>query len=119
MLWAASAASPSRFFSRDSFIPSTSGSRWASGLLVVSLASLIHFNRQALKSRTTAYSVNSVVTVVLVIAIVGVIDFLSSRYPYKIDLTKNKIHTLSEQTMKLVKGLKSPSKRRCSQNRPT
>lgn len=79
-------------------------------LLVVSLASLIHFNRQALKSRTTAYSVNSIVTVVLVIAIVGVIDFLSSRYPYKIDLTKNKVHTLSEQTVKLVKGLKSPIK---------
>ena len=34
----------------------------------------------------------------------------STRYPHKIDLTKNKIHTLSDQTVKLVKGLKQPVK---------
>lgn len=79
-------------------------------LFGLSLLYRVYFNRQALKSRTTAFGVNSVVTALLVIAIVGVLDFLSSRYPYKIDLTKNKIHTLSDQTLKLVKGLKSPVK---------
>jgi ABC-type uncharacterized transport system involved in gliding motility auxiliary subunit len=45
-----------------------------------------------------------------VVAIVGVINFLSSRYPLKLDLTKNKLHTLSDQTAKLIKGLQKPVK---------
>ena len=77
-------------------------------LLIGALAGLIQLNRQALKSRSAAYGINSLITALLVIGIVGVVDFLSSRYPYKIDLTKNKIHTLSDQTIKLLKNLKSP-----------
>jgi ABC-type uncharacterized transport system involved in gliding motility auxiliary subunit len=79
-------------------------------LLVISLGSLLHFNRKALQTRSAAYGLNSAITVLLVIAIVGVLDFLTSRYPYKIDLTKNKIHTLSDQTKKVVKGLQTPVK---------
>ena len=78
--------------------------------LVASLAALIRFNQKALRSRSTAYGVNSLVTVILVIGIVGVLNFLGSRYPYRIDLTKNKIHTLSDETVKLVKGLQKPVK---------
>lgn len=79
-------------------------------LLVVSLGALIQQNQKALKSRTVAYGVNSVVTVILVISIVGVLNFLASRYPQKWDLTKNKVHTLSDQTKKLVKSLSKPVK---------
>ncbi len=73
--------------------------------LLICLATLIFQNQKALKSRTATYGLNSVVTVLLVIGIVGVLNFLASRYPYKIDLTKNKVHTLSDQTVKLVKTL--------------
>ena len=79
-------------------------------LLIGDLIALIMHNRAALKTRSAAYGLNSLVTVILVICIVGVLDFLADRYPQKIDLTKNKIHTLSEQTVKLVKGLKQPVK---------
>jgi ABC-type uncharacterized transport system involved in gliding motility auxiliary subunit len=78
--------------------------------LVASLGSLIHHNRKALRTRTAAYGVNSLVTIFLVVAIVGVLNFLGSRYPKKLDLTKNKIHSLSEQTIKLIKGLQKPVK---------
>jgi ABC-type uncharacterized transport system involved in gliding motility auxiliary subunit len=79
-------------------------------LLIAALSVLMVENKKALLSRSAAYGANSAITVVLVIAIVGVINFLSSRYPYKIDTTKNKTHTLSDQTVKLVKGLKQPIK---------
>ncbi len=79
-------------------------------LLVATLSGLMVQNQKALKSRTAAYGINSVITVFLVIGIVGVLNFLTSRYPYKVDLTKNKIHTLSDQTVKITKGLQKTVK---------
>lgn len=75
---------------------------------IATLGTLIAHHRQALTTRTAAYGFHSLVTVLLVLGIVGVVNFLGSRYPQKLDLTKNKVHTLSDQTSKLVKGLKKP-----------
>ena len=61
-------------------------------------------------SRALAHGTNSFVTVLLVLGLVGVANFLVSRYPQKLDLTKNKLHTLSDQTSKVVKGLAQPVK---------
>lgn len=74
-------------------------------LLIVGLGWLIYENQSAFKTRTAAYGVNSAVTVVLILALLGVINFLAIRYPFKADLTKNQLHTLSDQTLKAVKGL--------------
>lgn len=79
-------------------------------LLVADLAALIKENRRALTSRQAAYGLNSVVTILLVLGILGVLNFLAVRYPFKTDLTKNKVNTLSDQTVKLVKGLQRPVK---------
>ncbi|MGK5088850.1 GldG family protein, partial [Bdellovibrionota bacterium FG-2] len=79
-------------------------------LLVASLGGLIRLNRQALRGRTAAYGLNAAITVLLVLALIGVINFLGSRYPQKLDLTKNKVHTLSDQTVKVIKGLQKPVK---------
>ena len=73
--------------------------------LVAVLGTLIKKNASALKGRSAAFGLNSFITVVLVLGIVGVVNFLGERYPQKLDLTKNKSHTLSDQTTKLVKGL--------------
>lgn len=81
-----------------------------SALLVIDLGLIAYFHRKALKSRSGQFGIQSGVTVVLVIAIVGVINFFASKHPGKIDLTKNKIHTLSDQSSKLVKGLQKPLK---------
>lgn len=78
--------------------------------LVAVLWALVLRNQQALRSRTTAYGLNSVVTILLVIGILGVFNFFVSRYPLKLDLTKNKMHTLSDQTTKVVKGLQKSVK---------
>jgi ABC-type uncharacterized transport system involved in gliding motility auxiliary subunit len=79
-------------------------------LLVADLAFWIRENQQTLRSRTTAYGINSLVSILLVLGLLGVVNFMASRYPHKVDLTRNKINTLSDQTVKLVKGLKSKVK---------
>lgn len=78
--------------------------------LIGTMVALVLRNRAALKGRAMAYGTNSLITVLLVISIVGVLNFLGNRYPLKADLTKNKVHTLSDQTVKLVKGLDKPLK---------
>lgn len=79
-------------------------------LLAADLALWIRQNQQALRSRSTAYGLNSFVSVLLVLGLLGVVNFMASRYPHKVDLTRNKVNTLSDQTVKLVKGLKKPVK---------
>ena len=64
-------------------------------------------HKKELNKRTLSFGANSLFITVVVIALVGVINFLGARYPQKFDLTKNKIHTFSDQTSKLMKGLKS------------
>lgn len=79
-------------------------------LLLGALGLMIRDNQKALKSRSVAFGANSLMTVLLVLGILGVLNFIVSRHPMKADLTHNKIHTLSDQTMKLVKGLEKPVK---------
>ncbi|MEK7691538.1 MAG: hypothetical protein AAB425_11020, partial [Bdellovibrionota bacterium] len=79
-------------------------------LLVVDFGLLIRENKKALKSRSAAFWLNSVITTLLVLGIVGVLNFLVNRHQLKWDLTKEKIHTLSDQTDKVTKGLKSEVK---------
>src|SRR3990167_1656225 len=81
------------------------GKLWISYSLLVPFAGalfmLIRENRKALTGRTAAYGLNSLVTILLVIGLVGVLNFLASRYPLKWDVTGNKLHTLSGQTAKV------------------
>jgi len=62
------------------------------------------------KNRTLAFGTQSITTTLLVLAIVGVVNFLAVQYPKRIDLTKNKINTLSGQSVQVVQGLKSEIK---------
>ncbi|MBU6153105.1 MAG: Gldg family protein [Bdellovibrionales bacterium] len=63
---------------------------------------------QEQKSRKLSFGVNSVFITVVVVSIIGLINFLGKQYPKRLDLTKNKIHTFSDQTVKVMKGLKEP-----------
>jgi len=76
----------------------------------MSLGALFVSNQKSLKNRTTIYSLHAVSTTVIVLGIVGVLNFLSIRHPLKWDLTKNKVHTLSDHTVQLLKNLKQPLK---------
>jgi ABC-type uncharacterized transport system involved in gliding motility auxiliary subunit len=79
-------------------------------LLLGIFGALIAENQKALKTRSAAYGLNSFITTVLFLGILGVLSFLSSRYSHKWDLTRNKIHTLSDHTSKVVKSLKQEVK---------
>jgi ABC-type uncharacterized transport system involved in gliding motility auxiliary subunit len=79
-------------------------------LFVGSLAWLGRENRKSLRGRAAAYGLNSAITVALVVGLVGVANFMAARYPKKLDLTKEHMHSFSDQTEKLMKGLTKPVK---------
>src|ERR1017187_3940264 len=60
-----------------------------------------------LKTRQTRYGAYMAVYILVVIAILGAVNFLANRYDKSYDATKNKQYSLSDQTIKIVKGLKS------------
>jgi ABC-type uncharacterized transport system involved in gliding motility auxiliary subunit len=80
------------------------------GLFVVVLLAHLFMNVAAYKSlfkrRTTQLGLQAVINAVLVLAIVVVVNLIISNYDIKKDITKNKIHTLSEQSIKVLAGLK-------------
>ena len=59
-----------------------------------------------LKARQTKYAAYAVVYILVVLAIVVVANVLSDRYNKSFDATSNKRYSLSDQTAKIVKGLK-------------
>ncbi len=67
-------------------------------------------SKKELTKRSLSFGANSLFITILIIGIVGVINFLSSQYPKKLDLTKNKLHTFADQSEKVMKGLKSELK---------
>jgi ABC-type uncharacterized transport system involved in gliding motility auxiliary subunit len=60
-----------------------------------------------LKARQTKYGAYVVVYTLVVIAILGGVNFLANRYDRSYDATKNKQYSLSDQTLKIVKNLKT------------
>jgi ABC-type uncharacterized transport system involved in gliding motility auxiliary subunit len=61
---------------------------------------------QWIKARQTKYAAYAAAYVLIVIAAVVVANILADRYPKSFDSTANKRYSLSEQTTKIVKGLK-------------
>lgn len=83
--------------------------RWSAYLafafFILSLGKLLWAIRKSVSRRTIVYGANSVTTVMLALAILGVLNFIGIKYPQKWDLTKSGINTLSDQTTKLFRGL--------------
>ena len=61
---------------------------------------------QWIKARQTKYAAYAAVYILVVIAVVVVANMLADRYDKSYDATANKRYSLSEQTAKIVKGLK-------------
>jgi ABC-type uncharacterized transport system involved in gliding motility auxiliary subunit len=61
---------------------------------------------QWLKARQTKYGAYAGIYLLVVLAILVVVNFLANRYNKSFDTTSNKRYSLSEQTQKIVKGLK-------------
>src|SRR6201990_520756 len=59
-----------------------------------------------LKARQTKYAAYATMYIVVVFAIITVANVLGNRYNKSYDSTSNKRYSLSDQTAKIVKGLK-------------
>jgi gliding motility-associatede transport system auxiliary component len=67
-------------------------------------------NLPLLKARQTKYVAYASVYIVVVLAIVTIANVLANRYVKTYDATSNKRYSLSDQTVKIVKGLKEDVK---------
>ncbi|MEW6228726.1 MAG: DUF4350 domain-containing protein, partial [Bacillota bacterium] len=61
--------------------------------------------RSLLLTRKMRYGSNALVLTIAVVAIVFMVNFVVSRHPGKIDLTQNKMYTLSDATRKVLRGM--------------
>ncbi len=64
--------------------------------------------RSAVTSREARYGSNALVMTVAFLGIVGLLNFLGTRYYYRQDLTANQAFTLSPLTIQVLQGLKEP-----------
>jgi ABC-type uncharacterized transport system involved in gliding motility auxiliary subunit len=81
------------------------------GLLgVATLAAYIILNlsvlKQSFKRKSFIYSGNLIFIVVLVLAILVLINYFFSRHHHRFDFTEAKLHSLSDQSIKVLKNLK-------------
>jgi ABC-type uncharacterized transport system involved in gliding motility auxiliary subunit len=61
---------------------------------------------QWFKSRQGKYTGYAVAYIVVIVLVLAAVNFLANRYPKTYDATSNRQFSLSDQTIKLVKGLK-------------
>src|ERR1700733_15226162 len=62
-----------------------------------------------MKTRQTKYAAYATVYILVVLAIASVANVLADRYNKSFDSTSNKRYSLSDQTVKIVKGLTQPA----------
>ena len=92
--------------------PAWIGYRWwlvGAGVLLVlaSLLARVEDIRGVAGGRNVRYGVNAAVMIALLLGVIGVVEALSYRHNWRWDLTENKRHSLSPQTIQLLKGLKT------------
>jgi gliding motility-associatede transport system auxiliary component len=66
-------------------------------------------NLELLKARQTKYVAYATLYILVTVAVLTVANMLANRYNKTYDTTSNKKYTLSEQTAKIVKGVKEPA----------
>jgi gliding motility-associatede transport system auxiliary component len=66
--------------------------------------------RSAFKRRSTQYGTNSLVMTLVVLGILGMINFIGKKHHKRMDLTSAKLYSLSDQSKKVVQGLKGEVK---------
>jgi ABC-type uncharacterized transport system involved in gliding motility auxiliary subunit len=66
-------------------------------------------NSRWIQARQTKYAAYTAVYILVILAIISVVNVLSNRYNKSYDSTSNKQFSLSDQTVKIVKGLTQPA----------
>src|SRR5207237_8208916 len=85
-------------------LPARAHFRWwlvAAGVLLViaSFLTRVKDYRGVVTHRTTRYGVNTVVTLLLVLGVIGFVEALSARHNARLDLPENRRNSLSPQTI--------------------
>ena len=93
-------------------LPAQAQYRWwlvAAGVLLVvaSFLTRVRDYRGVITHRHTRYGVNTAVTILLVLGVVGFVEAISARHNARLDLTENRRNSLSPQTIQLLKSLKT------------
>jgi len=82
------------------------------GIALVVLSLLVHLRqaRTTLSGRTARYRLNTALMILLLLEIITIVEAVSYRHNARLDLTENRRHSLSAQTVKVVKELRAPVK---------
>jgi len=84
---------------------------------VACLAVYIAFNlsilKQSFKRKSFLYSSNLLLVVVLVLGILVLINYFLARHHHRFDFTEAKLHSLSDQSVKVLKNLKNEVNAKC------
>ncbi len=82
------------------------------GLALTALLLFLNLDRikASFSRRSTQYGTNSVVMIVVVVGILGMVNFLAKKHHKRVDLTSDQLYSLSDQTKKVVRGLKGEVK---------
>ncbi len=77
---------------------------------IIALVSYIVMNidllKQGFKRKSFIYSSNLILVIVLVLGILVIANYLLAKHHYRIDFTEAKLHSLSDQSVSVLKGLK-------------
>lgn len=88
------------------------------GLLgIASLAAYIVMNisllKQSFKRKSFLYSSNLFLIIVLVLGILVIVNYFFANNHYRLDFTESKLHSLSDQSVQVLKSLKNEVKTTC------
>lgn len=73
--------------------------------LVIYIALNLDLLKQGFKRKSFIYSSNLIIVIVLVLGILAVINFFFAKNHYRMDFTESKLHSLSDQSVSVLKGL--------------
>lgn len=80
------------------------------GLMVVGLGFSEYGRNRFWSQRSTEAGANALVSIVAVLAILGLVNFLAVRYSSRVDLTENQIFTLAPESRQVVQSLAEPTR---------
>lgn len=79
-------------------------------VLIIGLGFWLATSQDFWGKRATQAGTNALIATTAMIVILGLVNFLGTRYTFRLDLTETKLFTLSPQSQELVKNLDKPLK---------
>lgn len=78
-------------------------------LLLIIVYAITNFSevKSFFSARSTRYGTNMLVLILITLGIIAIVNYIAVRHPYKFDLNQDKIYSLSDQTVKVLKTVKS------------